>query len=762
MPALLPAFGDAYREHTEHLRDELHRAAGYLRAQIARFRHTWPEAQRERFWHVPDDVLDAAAADDDGSPLNAFEPTATDREVLDWIAVRRAAIDARKKATRIDLRLPRLATEFHLAPIEIDALLVAMLPSLHSSYRRWFGILQHDAAKLTPTVGLLAEMLAGSSDQYAALLRVLAPDGSLGGSRLLIHTGVDDDPGPLRAVTVDDRVVAFLLANEDQGDRHDALDPRLQGSARWVDETVDLRTLPLPAETITRLEMLPNLRAADPRVFQRLRLQFFGPDAWLAARGVQAMAAAVQQRVLVVDAAAIGAGAAWPVVIECALRDARLGRAWPLFIGLSSLVERGEAGPRLEQLLLRLSSFAHPAALHFESMSADDARVLPGWMPFRLAAPTLGLRERLWASLLDTESHHVADRPAAARDLALAFQLTDTQIREAWRIAEGLARRRNVFMAAIERDDLFAACRQQSSKRLVAFAQRIEPRRTLTLERDLILPHASKQVLFELSARIRNHSHLHATLGLGDHMRLGRGVTACFSGGSGTGKTMAAEILASEHQIDLYRIDLASLVSKWVGETEQHLSRVLADAERANCMLFFDEADAMFGQRGEVKEARDRWANLEVNYLLQRIEDYSGVVILATNLVQNIDEAFRRRIHVWVPFPAPGATSRHLIWSRLLPQRSREAIADTDLRDLAEHFELTGGNIRNVVLDACFRTMAGGDAVVTLRQLVAGTAREYQKHSRPVTPGEFGRFYEWAMSDVIAPADVADEAMSEA
>lgn len=761
MPGPLPTFGDAYREHAAHLRDELHRAAGYLRAHLARFRHAYPEAQRERFWHVPDDQLDAAAADDDRSPLDACDATAADRHTLDWIASRRAAIDARKKVTRVELRLPRLALEFQLSPIEIDALLLALLPSLHSTYRRWYGILQHDAAKTTATVGLLAEMLAGRSDEYGALLGLLAPEGSLGRSRLFIHAGLDDDPVPMRTVSVDDRVVTFLLAADRSGG--DAVDSRIQTFVRWVDEAVDLRALPVPTETATRLEMLPNLRAADPKVFQRLRLQFFGPDPWLTARGVQAIASAVHQRVLVIDAAAAAAaGTPWPVAIECALRDARLGRGWPLFIGVSSLVERGEATARLDQLLARLSSFPHPAALHFDAMAADDARVLPGWVPFRLAAPTAPLRERLWSSLLAAQPHHVRDGPRTARDLALAFQLTDTQIREAWRIAEGLARRRNVFIAAIEHDDLFAACRQQSSKRLVAFSQRIEPRPTLTLDDDLILPSASKQVLFELSARIRNHSQLHATLGLGDHMRLGRGVTACFSGGSGTGKTMAAEILASEHQIDLYRIDLASLVSKWVGETEQNLSRVLADAERANCMLFFDEADAIFGQRGEVKEARDRWANLEVNYLLQRIEEYSGVVILATNLVQNIDEAFKRRIHVWVPFPAPGADSRYRLWSRLLPPPSRARLADGDLRDLADQFELTGGNIRNVVLDACFRAMDAPERVVTLRQLVAGTAREYQKHSRPVTPGEFGRFYDWAMDDVIAPVDAADVVMSEA
>jgi SpoVK/Ycf46/Vps4 family AAA+-type ATPase len=170
-------------------------------------------------------------------------------------------------------------------------------------------------------------------------------------------------------------------------------------------------------------------------------------------------------------------------------------------------------------------------------------------------------------------------------------------------------------------------------------------------------------------------------------------------------------------------------------------------------MLFFDEADAIFGRRGEVKEARDRWANLEVNYLLQRVEEFTGVVILATNFRQNIDEAFQRRFHVIAEFPMPDAESRRRIWAGLLPDPSRHSVTPAELDELAARFELSGGNIRNVVLDACFRAVKTPDRCLTVRHLVASAAREYQKIVRSVTRGEFGPvFYEWAMEDVIAPA----------
>jgi hypothetical protein len=739
---------EAYGSNQDHLRDELHRIAGLVRAQLLRFRLACPEAQRERFWHLPDDYIEELAREEERPPLPIERPPGEAGAILRWVEERRTAIDRRRAASgKLDLRLPRLASEFVLSSIEVDALLLALLPALHSTYRRWYGVMQLDAAKSFPSVGLLTEMLATSDEDYAGLLAALGPAGALARARLLLYGGTSDEPMALRAVAVDDRVTGFLFGL-------DGLDPALEQVARWFAEPVDARTLPITGEVANRLEMLPNLRAAEPDFLPRLRLAFLGPDPGLAVRAFAAVAAGLGKRPLVMDVpAALASPTPWPVLIDCVLRDARLGGGLPLFAGIAGLYEHGESTPRLEQLLHRLAGFPQPAAIDLGVISGEEGRTPAGWIPFRLPAPTIAMREKLWSALLAGGAHGIpeSEREAVARDLANAFQLTDSQVRESWSAAEGLARRRNVFIASVDRSDLFAACREQSAKRLVAFAQRLEPRGALTLEHDLILPPANKRALYELRARVRNHGRMHGAMELGAHLRLGRGVTALFIGGSGTGKTMAAEVLASEHQIDLYRIDLAALVSKWVGETPKNLSRIFADAERANCMLFFDEADAVFGHRGKVEEARDRWANLEVNYLLQRIEEYSGVVILATNLRQNIDDAFHRRLHCVVEFPPPDAGSRLEIWQRLLPRGEHNRIPAEDLNEVAQRFLLTGGNIRNVVLDACYRVLERGQDTVTTREVIAGTAREYQKTSRPVTRGDFGRFYDWAMEDVIAP-----------
>ena len=208
-----------------------------------------------------------------------------------------------------------------------------------------------------------------------------------------------------------------------------------------------------------------------------------------------------------------------------------------------------------------------------------------------------------------------------------------------------------------------------------------------------------------------------------------------FAGPSGTGKTMAAEIIAAELGLELYKIDLSTVVSKYIGETEKNLSRIFAEAETSNAILFFDEADALFGKRSEVKDSHDRYANIEIGYLLQRMEEYDGVVILATNLRKNMDEAFVRRLQFTVEFPFPNAEDRRRIWKGVWPaQTPCDPALDVDF--LARRFEITGGSIRNIALAAAFLAAADGN-VVTMEHLIHATQREYQKMGKVVTEGEF-------------------------
>jgi SpoVK/Ycf46/Vps4 family AAA+-type ATPase len=197
---------------------------------------------------------------------------------------------------------------------------------------------------------------------------------------------------------------------------------------------------------------------------------------------------------------------------------------------------------------------------------------------------------------------------------------------------------------------------------------------------------------------------------------------------------MAAEILAGQLGLDLYKIDLSTVVSKYIGETEKNLSRIFREAETASAILFFDEADALFGKRSEVRDAHDRYANIEVGYLLQRIEEYEGVVILATNLRKNMDDAFVRRMHATVEFPFPDESDRHRIWSVIWP--SELPTRALDLQAMAQRYDLAGGNIRNIAVAAAFMAAADGGAV-TNDHLLRATRREYQKLGKVVSGGEF-------------------------
>lgn len=739
--------GTGYDSSLTHLADELHRCEGILRAHLRRFKLETPEPQRERFWHLPDDYLDYLADDEARSALSAYEPQSDVAKVLAWVDERRTHIDARVRATRgVPLRLALLEAASGLGALERDLMLLAALPHLHSRYRRLVGLLQLDAARQLPTAGFLAEAVARSHEDYAASLRALSGSAPLAAQRLIALGGTDDDPLALRSVSVEDRVLSFLLGENE-------LDARLKAVARWSEPPTPLAELPVTSEIATRLEMMPDLVASDPDVLAGLRIQLAGPDPGLAERTFALLAAEVGRPVLTLDVAAALRGVQpFSVLFDCTLREARINGAALLLAHAEGLLTDDRAD-RLEEILRKLEGFQAPAAVELGTAAGADAVLGAGrFLPFFLAPPTVELRQRLWRARLEDGTHESGDPAALASELAVAFQLTGSQIHEADGMAHALARRRDVFLALVTRDDLFAACRALASRQLVAFAQRIEPRPQLKLEQ-LVLPPATTQQLVELRDRIGLYPDLHRAMQLGHAARQGRGVLALFVGASGTGKTMAAEALAGARGVDLYRVDLAALVSKWVGETEQNLSRIFSDAERAKCMLFFDEADAIFGRRGEVKEARDRWANLEVNYLLQRVEDFTGVVILATNFRQNIDEAFLRRVHVVAEFPMPDEDLRRGIWAGLLPNPSRHTVSPAELAQLAQRFELSGGNIRNIVLDGCFRAMKTPDRQLTVRHLVAGTAREYLKIGHPVSRGEFGQvFYEWAMEDVISPA----------
>ncbi|QWF21799.1 ATP-binding protein [Nocardioides sp. LMS-CY] len=288
---------------------------------------------------------------------------------------------------------------------------------------------------------------------------------------------------------------------------------------------------------------------------------------------------------------------------------------------------------------------------------------------------------------------------------------------------------RSLELVADADTDPVRALRRLASGSLLQHARRVEPRATWS---DLVLPPPQERQLRALVDRYRHRARVHDEW----HLPLypSPGVVALFSGHSGTGKTTSAEVIAHELGVDLFRVDLSALVSKYIGETEKNLEQIFSAAHAGNYLLLFDEADSLFGSRSAVTDARDRYANMEVSYLLQRLETYDGFVVLTSNFQGNIDDAFLRRIHTTVSFPMPSPDDRVRIWERCLADAPR---GDVDLDHLARSFEISGGSIRNAALSAAFLA-AGRDRPIGMVELLAAVVEEYAKLRQRVSPAQLG------------------------
>jgi hypothetical protein len=282
-------------------------------------------------------------------------------------------------------------------------------------------------------------------------------------------------------------------------------------------------------------------------------------------------------------------------------------------------------------------------------------------------------------------------------------------------------------------DRVWDLCLENTRPRLDMLAQRLEPKATWD---DIVLPAEASTLLHQIAAQVAQRSRVYQSWGFGDKMSRGMGISALFAGDPGTGKTMAAEVIANQLRLNLYRIDLSAVVSKYIGETEKNLRRLFDAAEDGGAILFFDEADALFGKRTEVKDSHDRYANIEINYLLQRMEAYRGLAILATNMKSSLDPAFLRRLRFVVNFPFPAAVERKAIWRKVFPPRTPTSGLDFDR--LAQ-LNLTGGNIHSIALNAAFAAAATPEGSVTPALVVEAARTELKKQGRLVNELDFRR-----------------------
>jgi len=714
----------------EHLLAELQRIDHKIRLQVLQMRFGGAGACGDEFrgLYISDAEVDAI--------ITGFSPLVVDdrgpdvsnpsvRSLIDSLQQLETDI-AGKKAESLKrgvmLRLHQLSELFGLNQFELDALLVCLLPELSLTYERLYGYIQDDVTKKRPTVNLVLHLLRPSFEERLAARKCFSPEAPLIKHHLL---RIDDDLTSRSSVFLakflkaDERIVDYVLGS-------DQIDARLMPFAQLVSPSVEWNDVILPDDFKHRLYQTIN-RADGSLVYY-----FYGPYGVGKRSTAEALCKEADLPLLVTDVPRLlAAEIPLELATERTLREAKLQGAalyWDHFDTLMTPDKPFPAG-----IIQRIAG--HPGLTFLSGEAPWEATGCwrdKAFISIELPLPSHTSRKQLWQAHLDGMSPSDGDLGT----LADKFRFSGGQIKDSVATARNLTLGRDEGDDAVTMDDLYTACRANSNQRLTALARKIQPRYTWA---DIVLPRDQMAQLHEICSHVKYHHIVYGDWNFDRKLSLGKGLNVLFAGPSGTGKTMASEIIAGELGLDLYKIDLSAIVSKYIGETEKNLNRIFKEGRDSNAILLFDEADALFGKRSEVKDSHDRYANIEIAYLLQKMEEYEGIVILATNLRKNLDEAFARRMHFSVEFPFPEEQDRYRIWQRIFPPEAPMA-EDVDMAFISRQFKVTGGNIKNIALAAAFLAVEDSQ-MVTMEHLMRATKREYQKMGKLCTETDFAQYF---------------------
>jgi AAA+ superfamily predicted ATPase len=648
-----------------------------------------------------------------------------------WEQLRENITDRKKEAEKhgVVFRLDFLKKQFGLSQFEIDTLLVCLLPEIDIRYQKLYAFLQDDVTRKSPAVDFILRLLCDSPQNTFEAVRSFSPQSPLLRYRLLSFENDHNTGTPIllaRTLRLDERIRAFLSGE----DRMDARLARLAHLTR-------------PEEGIE------NAVLADGMKSRFLKLIAGYQDVPLACclsglpgtskRDIaEAICATMGVPLLAVDTRNLaGEEISAEATVSLIFREGILNKA-AVYLENFNTPASGNSAARQAYEHIISEIRAYPGWVIIAAENGWRPGESLGKKPFveiELSPASYAERKISWEKITRGKVKITPDIDFA--ELAGKFRFNSSQIRQAVDIAVNLARWRDAEKGEITGDDLYDACRKLSRDNLITLAHQIKP--SYHWE-DIVLPKDQVEQLHEICMYVRHYHTVYGDWGFGRKISLGKGLNALFAGASGTGKTMAADVIANALKIDLYKIDLSAIVSKYIGETEKNLDQIFREGQTANAILFFDEADALFGKRSEVRDAHDRYANIETAYLLQKMDEYDGVVILATNLRNNIDEAFARRMHFTIEFPMPEEADRLRIWKGIFP-REMPVGSDVDLEFLARQFKISGGNIKNIAVSAAFLAAQDG-RMLKMENLIHATKREYQKIGKLCTQIDFAQYYD--------------------
>jgi AAA+ superfamily predicted ATPase len=686
------------RGHLQRLRLLLGRRILWLRSRWHASGKTDPGSDLARGLTITDTAADLLLLEDTLADMHEFfagDPHAMsigDRliELARLLDQTSAAMDAAGRPAPLDT----LCRLFGLNAFERDVLVLCAAAEMDQAFPRLYAYVQDDVHLRHATIPLALQLFCASDAIAHVARRCFLPEAPLRRHGLLAVAPAEQGPQCLRSLRIDDRVLDYVSGRDRMDERAAEL---LQA----------IPSIPVSVEQDGVVEQLLTVLQSPEERPRFAGVSLFG----LPGSGRRAVARELCRRLGLglysLALRRLPAGAEdRQSLLRFLGREAVLCR-FALYVSLDDL-DGSDAGA---EVVDRLPVF-------FIAASRTRPVARRELLARRLSPLDPTTRAQLWDTALSAAGVNLNGHGAT---VAEHFQFGQEMIARTVSAAAHRARMRGPgSAAAVTEDDLWEACREHSSWELRQLAQPIEPAFTWD---DIVLPGDVASQLCDIAAQVTKQATVYRRWGFGTRAGRGLGISALFSGVSGTGKTMAAEILAGQLRLDLYRVDLAGVVSKYIGETEKNLKKIFDAAERSGAILFFDEADALFGKRTEVKDSHDRFANIEVNYLLQRMENFRGLSILATNRKSDVDRAFLRRLRFLVDFPFPDTTQRMRIWHKSFP--SEAPVEDLDY-DALSRLEIAGGNIRNIALAAAFLA-AQQDRAIGMDLLMQAARREYTK-----------------------------------
>jgi AAA+ superfamily predicted ATPase len=736
---------ELYKNSFEHIQDELKRIDILIHNRIVRLRE-------ERRDNTPDEYRGLFVSEEEinGILSKSREKSTLKARRLETEISTNCIKEFQKKIStkisnsieeRIYLSLFYLGYFFQLTSFEVDCLLLCLAIELDLKYERLYAYIHNDVTKKSPTVDLILQLLCSTPEERNQARVFFSRNSTLFKYNLISFPFWKQEekiPFLSRSLKLDERVTNFLLESKQ-------IDKRIDPFGTLINPTAKLSDVVIPDKLKSKAQRLIDKmkedfkNAASGHSVLKSVFYFMGPSGNSQRETIEAICKELGLLVLEIDFdMLVGSEEPFDFILKIVLREAVFQRAVVYIKNFDKLLSDEEKNRKDESVFIReIENF--PGIIFIEGnkhWTLKNIQIPINFFPFDFGIPTYPLRKELWEKyLVDYKVTTNID----VSDLAEKFKMTKEQIRDAINTAASEAIIKNPGNPIITMEDLYKGCRLSSNQNLISLSRKIEPKYSWE---DIVLPREKLNQLKEICSYVKYKQVVYGDWGFGKKLSLGKGLNALFFGPSGTGKTMAAEIIANELQLDLYKIDLSTVVSKYIGDTEKNLNKIFSEAETSNSIIFFDEADAIFSKRSEVKDAHDRYANIEVAYLLQKMEEYEGVVILATNFRKNMDDAFVRRIHFTVEFPFPDEKYRLEIWKGVFPTVA-PVEKDIDYEFLAKKFKIAGGNIKNIAVCSAF--LAAGDSKkINMRHVIRAIKREFLKMGKLTTEADYGKYHNLA------------------